>query len=148
MVVTRKTRKDAGQTVFTSDIRRAATFTEGNVGPQRLFASRAKEGDSINRSKAAEAYALSTDDFKSETLAIIADFKERSPFLLADLKRVLALTNGSISWAALERAMNGQDGRAKIVSAATIRRFVTSTPNFSYKTTRILPFLNKGTKEK
>jgi hypothetical protein len=67
---------------------------------------------------------------------------------LSDLKRVLTLTNGSISWTGLERALNGDGGGAKIVSAATIRRFVTSTPDFSYKATRILPFLSTGTKEK
>jgi hypothetical protein len=35
-----------------------------------------------------------------------------------------------------------------MVSASTIRRFIVSTPGFSYKTTRILPFLNAGTKQK
>jgi hypothetical protein len=149
MTITRKPRNDIGQTLFNSDMRRAAAYTPANIGPQRLFAARAKEGETISRAQATEAYAEAPDDFKAETTMIIASFKERSPFLLAELKRVLTQTNGSISWAALARALNGDDGGgATMVSASTIRRFITSTPNFSYKTTRLLPFLNKGTKEK
>jgi hypothetical protein len=148
MTIARKLRKDVGQTVFTSDSRRAATYTEQNIGPQRVFAARAKDGESVTHAQASEAYATSTVAFKAETSSLVDDFKDRSPFLLSDLKRVLSRTNGSISWTGLERALNGENGGAKIVSANTIRRFVTSTPDFSYKTTRILPFLNKGTKEK
>jgi hypothetical protein len=76
----------------------------------RLFASRAKEGESISHAQAAEAYFLAPNDFKRETKAIAADFKGRSSFLLSDLKRVLSKTNGSISWSGLERALNGEDG--------------------------------------
>jgi hypothetical protein len=53
MVVSRKKRADAGQTVFTSDSRRAATYTDANSGPLRLFAARAKEGESISHAQAA-----------------------------------------------------------------------------------------------
>jgi hypothetical protein len=148
MTIERKRRKDAGLTVFDSDARRAATYTKGNIGPQRLFAARAKEGESISHAQAVEAYAASTAAFKAETSSIIDDFKDRSPFLLSDLKAVLSRTNGSISWTGLERALNGEAGGAKIVSANTIRRYITATPGFQYKTTRLLPFLNKGTKEK
>jgi hypothetical protein len=149
MTIERKRRADVGKTLFNSDSQRDASYTEANIGPQRLFAARAKEGESINRSQAAEAYAASTVAFKAETASIIKAFKERSPFLLSDLKRILTKTNGSISWAGLERALNGEEGGgAKLVSASTIRRFITSTPGFHYKTTRILPFLNKETKEK
>jgi hypothetical protein len=119
MTVARKTRKDAGQTVFTSDSRRAATYTEGKLGPQRLFASRAKEGESISHAQAAEAYRETPPDFKAETAAIAAHFKERARFLQSELKRVLIQTNGCISWAALERSLNGDEG-AKIISASTI----------------------------
>jgi hypothetical protein len=147
MVVSRKKRADAGQTVFTSDARRSATYTDLNIGPQRLFASRAKEGESITHAQALEEYASASVDFKAETSSIINDFKERSPFLESELKRVLTQTNGCISWKGLERALN-DGGGAKLVSASTIRRYITSTPGFQYKTTRILPFLNKGTKEK
>jgi hypothetical protein len=51
-----------------------------------------------------------------------------------------------LGWSA--HALNEDGGGVKMVSASTIRRFIVSTPGFSYKTTRILPFLNKGTKEK
>jgi hypothetical protein len=95
-----------------------------------------------------EAYAASTVAFKAETSSIIDAFKDRSPFLLSDLKAVLSRTNGSISWTGLERALNGEAGGAKIVSANTIRRFILATPGFSYKTTRILPSLSLGSKEK
>jgi hypothetical protein len=147
MVIARKTRKDAGQTVFTSDSRRAATYTEGNIGPMRLFASRAKEGESISYKDASKEYSSAPLAFKEEMTSIIDDFIERSPFLQAELKSVLSKTNGSISWTGLERALNNGDG-AKIISASTIRRYITATPGFHYQTTRILPFLNKGTIEK
>jgi hypothetical protein len=144
MVVARKRRADAGQTVFTSDSRRAATYTEGNIGPLLLFAARAKEGESISYKDASKEYSSAS----TVTIAIAEDFKERSPFLEAELKRVLSRTNGCISWIGLERALNEDGGGVKMVSASTIRRYITGTPGFSYKTTHILPFLNKGTIEK
>jgi hypothetical protein len=110
MVVSRKKRADAGQTVFTSDSRRAATYTEGNIGPLRLFAARAKEGESISYAEASKEYSSAPTVFKAVTIAIAEDFKERSPFLEADLKRVLTRTNGCISWVGLERALNEDGG--------------------------------------
>jgi hypothetical protein len=150
MVVARKKRSDTGKTLFNSDSQRAASYTEANVRPQHLFAvtARAKEGETITHAQAIEEYAALPTVFKAETIAIAIDFKERSPFLEAELKRVLAQTNGSISWANLERALNDGLGDAKMVSASTIRRFITATPGFQYKTTRILPFLSIGSKEK
>jgi hypothetical protein len=103
---------------------------------------------SISYKEAAKQYASASAAFKEETVAIADDFKERSAYLMSELKRVLARTNGSVSWGGLERALNEQDGGAKIVSASTIRRFIVLTPGFAYKTTRILPFLSKGSKEK
>jgi hypothetical protein len=148
MVVSRKKRADAGQLVFTLDARQSATCTEGKIGPLRLFASRAKEGESISFADASKEYSSAPTVFKAVTIAIAEDFKERSPFLLSDLKRVLSLTNGCISWKGLERALNEDGGGVKIVSASTIRRYITATPGFQYKTTRLLPFLSVGTKEK
>jgi hypothetical protein len=150
MEVARKPRKDTGQTIFTSDSRRNATYTERKIGPHRVVAAPAKEGESISHAQAVEAYALASPEYKAETAALTLDFQQRAIFLLAELKCVFSKTNGSISWSNLERSLNnGEDGAgAKLVSATTIRHFITSTPGFSYKTTRILPFLSKGYKEK
>ena len=147
MVIERKTRKDAGQSVFTSDKRRSATYTERNIGPLCLFAARAEEGETISYKDASKEYSSAPTAFKAVTIAIAEDFKERSVFLSSELKRVLSLTNGCISWKGLERALN-EEGGVKLVSANTIRRYITATPGFQYKTTRILPFLSIGSKEK
>jgi hypothetical protein len=104
MTIARKLQKDAGQTVFTSDSCRAATYTNANIGPLRLFAARAKEGESISHSQAVAEYAAAPVVFKSETTPIVADFKDRAPFLEAELKRVHNQTNGCISWIGLKRA--------------------------------------------
>jgi hypothetical protein len=148
MMIERKRRADAGKNLFNSDLRRDTTYTEAKIGPMRVCAARAKEGETITHAQAVQEYSSASASFKAETSLIIDDFKERSPFLKAELQRVLARTNGCISWTGLERALNSQDIGAKLVSASTIRRYIVSTPGFHYKTTRILPFLNKGTKEK
>jgi hypothetical protein len=110
MTIARKTCKDAGKTLFNSDMRRDTTYTEAKIGPMRMVAARAKDGESITRAQAARAYKTAPAAFKEETSAIIEDFKGRSAFLKSELERVIARTNGCISWVGLERALNGEGG--------------------------------------
>lgn len=64
MVVARKVRADAGKTLFNSDMRRDMTYTEAKIGPMRLFASRAKEGESITHAQAVKRVRVSPDRFQ------------------------------------------------------------------------------------
>jgi hypothetical protein len=66
--------------------------------------------------------------------------QQQAPFLISEVKRVLQLTNGSITWQQIASQITSDD-TVEIISPNTIMNFVMSLPESSYKTTRIHPHL-------
>eukprot|EP00542_Grammatophora_oceanica_P018390 CAMPEP_0194030798 /NCGR_PEP_ID=MMETSP0009_2-20130614/4141_1 /TAXON_ID=210454 /ORGANISM="Grammatophora oceanica, Strain CCMP 410" /LENGTH=224 /DNA_ID=CAMNT_0038670801 /DNA_START=17 /DNA_END=691 /DNA_ORIENTATION=- len=144
--LTRKTRSDKGQTVFNSNKRRRQ-----NHGPSMMF-KRAKvqgacrRGESITSEEVRGQWIALDGTDRAEYRTLSEDSLDRAPLLMKEVQQALMKTNGSISWKLLESVVRGGSGNVKLVSADSIRRFITSMDNFEYTKTRINPKLDEANK--
>ena len=73
---------------------------------------------------------------------------QRGPFLVHDVYEVLSKTNGCITYRQLTTQVSGGDGQVRPFSDKTLREFVMGLPDSSYRSTRIVPLLDKQSTER
>ncbi len=72
---------------------------------------------------------------------------QQSPFIFEEIRKALLTTSGAASWRQLATLVSGV-GNLELLGRTAIQEFVMSLPDSSYKSTRLLPRLNQGNKNR
>ena len=143
--VERKQRKDAGKTLINSEKKRRSVYT-----PRFVFAKllRKQHPDSLfSKAEIDQAWAEADDSTKKECRDQANEWLQQGPFLVEELHKALQSTGGSVSWTTLATLVSGS-GNLEMIGETAIREFVMSLPDSSYKSTRILPKLDRANKQR
>ena len=140
----RKQRADTGTTVITSQKKRESEYTAKSVFAKLL---RKQHGDTkLSAAEIQDQWASASAETRTTCDRIAKEWLERGPFLQDELVKALKKTAGAVSWQTLATLLAGNGPEP--VSAATIRRYFMSLPDSTYKSTRILPKLDKANKQR
>ena len=142
--VERKKRKDAGQTLINSEDKRKSVFTRKFVFTKQLKSQNIESA--MTKEQVDAAWKLADKATKVACARTARCWLQQGPFILAEIKKALELTNGSASWALLATLVSGS-GNLEMISKNTIRDFVLELPGTTYTSTRILPKLCTSNKE-
>ena len=140
----RKRRSDAGVTLINSDQKRASVYT-----PSFIFAKLLRhknDGAAFTKAQLEEEWKKADASTVTKCNQIAKEWLNQGPFLISEITKALGKTKGSVSWTTLATLIAGT-GNLQPISDDTIRRYVMSLPDSSYKTTRILPKLDKANKQ-
>ena len=144
--VARKVRADAGKTIFNSDKKRMSAYT-----PRFCFLQkkrRVNPGERLTTEELDSAWRNASPQTKAVANHEAQKLLQRGPFLVHDVYEVLSKTNGCITWRQLTTQVSGGDGQVRPFSDKTLREFVMGLPDSSYKSTRIVPLLDKQSTER
>ena len=121
----RKERSDKGETLFNSEKKRQAIITPYNHFAKHQRKKYPEENLSDKELKAAYRN-LSPEDIHQCELGAAAELTIATN-IVAEVKRALDRTNGSISWERLAAFVAGGEGKVQPVSRTAIQSYVTST---------------------
>ena len=93
------------------------------------------------------AWEMASPSTRDACATTAEEWIQQGPFLLSEITKALSTTRGSVSWKTLATLVSGS-GNLEMMSDETIRKFVMALPNSSYKTTKLLPKLDKANKQR
>ncbi len=142
----RKQRSDAGTSIIGESGKKRRKQWTARFAFEKLL--RNKNPDTrFTSAQIDEQWEKASSERRNECQNIVKVWKEQGPFLLKEIQNALQNSGGSLSWRNLANVVAGA-GNLQIVSAETIRRYVMSLPESTYKTTRILPKLDEANKQR
>jgi hypothetical protein len=142
--VSRQKRKDAGKTIIVNHEKRCSVYT-----PKFVFAKylRNQNPGTVYRQEDIDAAWEAADESTRDICAQMRDeWLEQGPFLVEEITRALKASEGCVSWRQMANLLAGSG--LQLVGAAAIREYVMTLPDSAYKTTRLLPQLNQGNKQR
>ena len=92
------------------------------------------------------AWEMASPSTRDACATTAEEWIQQGPFLLSEITKALSTTRGSVLWKTLATLVSGS-GNLEMMSDKTIRKFVMALPNSSYKTTKLLPKLDKANKQ-
>lgn len=140
--VAQKVRADKGKNLVNSNAKRQSVYTPKFVFENKMRSDPRNDG-TITKQEIDLAWNNASTDKRQECALMAEEWKEQGPFLLLEIARALHSTAGAIPWRRIATLVSGA-GNLQSVSYSTIRKRIMETPDFAYKTTRILPKLDKA----
>ena len=144
----RKRRNDLGDSIFNSKKKRDQVFTAFNIFKKEAY----QRASLIDRPTASDL-KLQFDELSQHAKQYYVNkaeqFIETAPNLWNDAVHQLRLAKGAISWERLAGQVAGNTKlNIQIVSSETLRKNFKKLPDFTYKSTKMIPSLNISHKEK
>lgn len=90
-----------------------------------------------------KAWASADDETKTHCKETAQEWIESGPYLISEIQKGLQVANSAVLWKKLATNVAGA-GNLQPLSEWSIRTFVMGLPDSCYKTTRILPKLDKA----